>query len=168
MHGGGHHVGHFLLTNLLMPLIERGEAPRIVNLSSRGHHIDRLHFDDPNYDQREYNKWEAYGQSKTANILFSVGLERRLADKGIHAYAVHPGQGSPTLTDATVLKRVHFDEDDVGQSLGTTVIDEFGGTSTEASTVREFEGICRGGVNRSSEVWNFLKKLLICLYLGIL
>ena len=91
MQFGTNHVGHFLLTNLLMPLIERGEAPRIVNLSSRGHHIDRLHFDDPNYDQREYNKWEAYGQSKTANILFSVGLEQRLADKGIHAYAVHPG-----------------------------------------------------------------------------
>ena len=91
MQFGTNHVGHFLLTNLLMPLVERGEAPRIVNLSSRGHHIDRMHFEDPNYEQRDYDKWEAYGQSKTANILFSVGLERRLADKGIYAYAVHPG-----------------------------------------------------------------------------
>ena len=91
MQFGTNHVGHFLLTNLLMPLVEKGEAPRIVNLSSRGHHIDRVHFDDPNYESREYDKWQAYGQSKTANILFAVGLEKRLADKGIHAYALHPG-----------------------------------------------------------------------------
>ena len=88
---GTNHVGHFLLTNLLMPLVEKGERPRIVNLSSRGHHFDHVHFDDPNYQEREYEKWPAYGQSKTANILFAVGLEKRLADRGIHAYALHPG-----------------------------------------------------------------------------
>ena len=88
---GTNHLGHFVLTNLLLPLLEKGTAPRIVNLSSRGHHLDRVHFDDPNYATREYDKWQAYGQSKTANILFTVGLEQRLADKGIHAFAVHPG-----------------------------------------------------------------------------
>ena len=88
---GTNHLGHFLLTNLLIPLLEKGDRPRIVNLSSRGHHLDRVHFDDLNYVEREYDKWEAYGQSKTANILFTVALEERLADKGIHAYAVHPG-----------------------------------------------------------------------------
>ena len=88
---GTNHLGHFLLTNLLMPLLERGENPRIVNLSSRGHHTDRVHFDDPNYTNREYEKWQAYGQSKTANIQFTVGLEERLGKKGIHSYALHPG-----------------------------------------------------------------------------
>ena len=88
---GTNHVGHFLLTNLLMPLVEKGDRPRIVNLSSRGHHFDHVHFDDPNYEQRDYEKWAAYGQSKTANILFSVGLEQRLGDRGVHAYALHPG-----------------------------------------------------------------------------
>lgn len=88
---GTNHVGHFLLTNLLMPLVEKGDRPRIVNLSSRGHHFDHVHFDDPNYEQRDYEKWAAYGQSKTANILFSVGLEKRLSDRGVHAYALHPG-----------------------------------------------------------------------------
>ncbi|MBX7501611.1 SDR family NAD(P)-dependent oxidoreductase [Qipengyuania sp. YG27] len=91
MQFGTNHLGHFLLTNLLMPLVEKGSEPRIVNLSSRGHHIDQMHFDDPNYESRDYDKWQAYGQSKTANILFAVGLEKRLADKGIHAYALHPG-----------------------------------------------------------------------------
>ena len=80
---GTNHVGHFLLTNLLMPLVEKGDRPRIVNLSSRGHHFDHVHFDDPNYEQRDYEKWAAYGQSKTANILFSVGLEQRLGDRGV-------------------------------------------------------------------------------------
>lgn len=88
---GTNHLGHFALTGELMPLIEKGERPRIVNLSSRGHHRDEVHFDDPHFENREYDKWASYGQSKTANVQFTVGLERRFADKGIHAYAVHPG-----------------------------------------------------------------------------
>ena len=88
---GTNHLGHFLLTRELMPLIERGRAPRIVNLSSRGHHLDRVDFYDPNYRRRDYDKWKAYGQSKTANVLFTRGLEDRFGGKGIHAYAVHPG-----------------------------------------------------------------------------
>ncbi|MXO91795.1 SDR family NAD(P)-dependent oxidoreductase [Pontixanthobacter aquaemixtae] len=91
MQFGTNHVGHFLLTNLLMPLVLAGTDKRIVNLSSRGHFFDEVHHDDPNYESREYEKWAAYGQSKTANIQFSVGLESRLADQGIHSYAVHPG-----------------------------------------------------------------------------
>ncbi|MBX7542073.1 SDR family NAD(P)-dependent oxidoreductase [Qipengyuania sphaerica] len=91
MQFGTNHLGHFLLTNLLMPLVEKGDHPRIVNLSSRGHHIAPVDFDDPNFERRDYEKWTSYGQSKTANVLFAVGLEQRLADKGIHAYALHPG-----------------------------------------------------------------------------
>lgn len=91
MQFGTNHLGHFLLTNQLVPLLEKGTEPRIVNLSSRGHHIDGVHFDDPNFERRAYDPWLAYGQSKTANILFTVALEKRLAPRGIHAYALHPG-----------------------------------------------------------------------------
>ncbi len=91
MQFGTNHLGHFLLTNLLVPLVEKGNAPRIVNLSSRGHVFADVDHDDPNYENREYEKWAAYGQSKTANIQFSVGLENRLAARGIHSYALHPG-----------------------------------------------------------------------------
>ena len=63
----------------------------MVNLSSGGHFGSDIVWDDPNYEQREYDKFAAYGQSKTANILFSVELEHRLGDRGVHAYAVHPG-----------------------------------------------------------------------------
>lgn len=91
MQFGTNHLGHFLLTNLLMPLVKSGSDKRIVNLSSRGHFFDEVHHDDPNYTGRDYEKWTAYGQSKTANIQFTVGLESRLAGQGIHSYAVHPG-----------------------------------------------------------------------------
>ena len=85
------HVGHFLLTNLLAPALIAAAPSRIVNLSSRGHQRGRVNFDDLHFHTREYDKWVAYGQAKTANILFTVELERRLGPKGVHAYAVHPG-----------------------------------------------------------------------------
>jgi len=91
MQFGTNHIGHFLLTKQLMPLIEAGADKRIVNLSSRGHHIAPANLDDPNFENSPYEPWLSYGQSKTANALFSVGLEGRFASKGVHAYAVHPG-----------------------------------------------------------------------------
>lgn len=95
MQFGTNHLGHFLLTKELMPLVEKGagsgEGARIVNLSSRGHHMDTVHLDDPSFKHREYHKWLSYGQSKTANILFTVGLQNRFGHKGITAVAVHPG-----------------------------------------------------------------------------
>lgn len=83
------HIGHFFWTCLLVPHL--AEGARVVNLSSAGHKFSPLVFDDPNYESREYNKWEAYGQAKTANALFSVALNKRLANKGKTANAVHPG-----------------------------------------------------------------------------
>jgi len=89
MQFGTNHLGHFALTKGLLPLVQKGSGKRIVNLSSRGHHFDQVHMDDPNFENREYEKWASYGQSKTANVLFSVGLNNRLDD--IDVFAVHPG-----------------------------------------------------------------------------
>jgi NAD(P)-dependent dehydrogenase (short-subunit alcohol dehydrogenase family) len=88
---GTNHLGHFLLTNLLTPLLLASAPSRIVNLSSGGHRSSDIIWDDPNYESRPYDKFEAYGQSKTANILFTVELDRRLRDHGVRAFAVHPG-----------------------------------------------------------------------------
>lgn len=88
---GTNHLGHFLFTNLLVPNLLAGAPARIVNLSSSGHMLGSMDLDDPDYLQREYSPWPAYGQSKTANILFTVELERRLGAKGVHAFSVHPG-----------------------------------------------------------------------------
>ncbi|ETS84586.1 hypothetical protein PFICI_02611 [Pestalotiopsis fici W106-1] len=87
------HLGHFLLTSIIFPkVLAAGAGSRIVNVTSRGHRVGPFRFDDYNFSNgKEYEPWTAYGQSKTANILFSVELARRLADKGIKAFAVHPG-----------------------------------------------------------------------------
>jgi NAD(P)-dependent dehydrogenase (short-subunit alcohol dehydrogenase family) len=88
---GTNHIGHFLLTALLVPALKSSAAARIVNLSSNGHRTAPVDFDDPQFERRHYEKWLAYGQAKTANILFSVGLSARLQKFGITANAVHPG-----------------------------------------------------------------------------
>ncbi|MEO1647847.1 MAG: SDR family NAD(P)-dependent oxidoreductase [Pseudomonadota bacterium] len=92
---GTNHLGHFVLTKGLMPLVRKGAdssgGGRIVNLSSRGHFMSDVDLEDPNFERRDYSEWLSYGQAKTANALFSVGLERRFADQGVHAIAVHPG-----------------------------------------------------------------------------
>ena len=84
------HLGHFLLTCLLVPALRAGHA-RIVNLSSGGHRFSDVNFEDPNFQDRPYDKFGAYGQSKTANVLFPIELTRRLAAQGVTANAVHPG-----------------------------------------------------------------------------
>ncbi len=142
---GTNHLGHFLLTNLLIPLLEKGKRPRIVNLSSRGHHLDSVHFDDLNYVERDYDKWEAYGQSKTANILFTVALEQRLADKGIHAYAVHPGAIMTNLGRhlkeedmANLRKRMESNAGDKGMTFKS--IPQGAATTCWVATAEELEG----------------------------
>lgn len=87
---GTNHLGHFVLTNALVPQLVAGS--RIVNVSSRGHLRSPIRWEDPHYrDESVYEKWTAYGQSKTANILFTVELEKRLGAQGIHSYSLHPG-----------------------------------------------------------------------------
>jgi NAD(P)-dependent dehydrogenase (short-subunit alcohol dehydrogenase family) len=88
---GTNHIGHFLFTGLLVPALKRAAPARIVSLSSGGHRTGAMDFDDPQFERRPYNNWVAYGQSKTANALFAVGLTRRLQKFGITANAVHPG-----------------------------------------------------------------------------
>ena len=86
---GTNHLGHMLLACRLAPALAKGA--RVVALSSIGHRRSPIKFDDPNFETTPYEKWEAYGQSKTANSLFAVELNRRLEPKSINVYAVHPG-----------------------------------------------------------------------------
>jgi NAD(P)-dependent dehydrogenase (short-subunit alcohol dehydrogenase family) len=96
MQFGTNHLGHFELTRLLEPKLAAGGA-RVVNLSSDGHKLADVDLDDPNWNERQYNKFHAYGASKTANILHAVELDRRLRDSGVRAYAVHPGMVATNL-----------------------------------------------------------------------
>jgi NAD(P)-dependent dehydrogenase (short-subunit alcohol dehydrogenase family) len=147
MQFGTNHLGHFALTAELMPLIERGTTKRIVNLSSRGHHMGPVHFDDPNFVHRPYDPWASYGQSKTANILFTVGLEARFAVLGINSYAVHPGgietnlgrHMTPEMREA-LMKRVTTSD----SGFAWKTIPQGAATTCWAATANELEGA--GGV----------------------
>ena len=92
---GTNHFGHFVLTigltRALLNASEDDRAARVVALSSIGHRRSDINWDDPNYLTRPYDKWEAYGQSKTANSLFAVGYNARFAEHGVTANAVMPG-----------------------------------------------------------------------------
>lgn len=85
------HLGHFQLTLQLWPALLRAQGARVVALSSRGHVRSGVDFDDPHFHRRPYDKWLAYGQSKTANALFALGLDARGRAHGIRAFSVHPG-----------------------------------------------------------------------------
>ena len=86
---GTNHLGHFVLVNRIASLLKPGG--RLVNLSSAGHRYSDVDLNDPNFDHTTYERFVAYGRSKTANILFAVEFDRRHKDNGVRATAVHPG-----------------------------------------------------------------------------
>jgi NAD(P)-dependent dehydrogenase (short-subunit alcohol dehydrogenase family) len=84
------HLGHFALTNRLWPALVAGGGARVVSVSSRGHKVSPMRWNDLQFESG-YDKWQAYGQSKTANALFAVELDRLGRDAGVRAFSVYPG-----------------------------------------------------------------------------
>jgi NAD(P)-dependent dehydrogenase (short-subunit alcohol dehydrogenase family) len=120
------HLGHFRLAARLWEPLRRAAAAggaRVVSVSSLGHQIAGVDLDDPDFERKPYDKWIAYGQSKSANALFAVGLDARAEEAGeaINAYSLHPG------TIWTGLAR-HLTDEDL-RNLG--VVDEHGERITE-------------------------------------
>jgi|UPI0004899F52 NAD(P)-dependent dehydrogenase (short-subunit alcohol dehydrogenase family) len=105
---GTNHLGHFALVNRIAGLLQAGA--RVVALASSGHRYGDVDLDDPHFERSAYDPWTAYGRSKTANILFAVGFDRRHRDRGVRATAVHPGG------IRTELSR-HLTSDDLDQVL---------------------------------------------------
>ena len=102
LHLGTNHLGHFVLTRLLLPLMEGREDARVVTVSSNAHKTVRgIAFDNLNGDRR-YFRWNAYGQSKLANLLFALELDRRLRERGstVKSVAAHPGYATTNLQSA--------------------------------------------------------------------
>uniref|UniRef100_A0A1B6EAX4 Retinol dehydrogenase 13 n=1 Tax=Clastoptera arizonana TaxID=38151 RepID=A0A1B6EAX4_9HEMI len=94
MQFGVNHLGHFLFTSLLLPRIIKSSPARIINVSSRAHERGRIDFNDLNWEKKSYSPLGAYSQSKLANVLFTVELNKRLRENGItgvNTYALHPG-----------------------------------------------------------------------------
>ncbi len=145
MQFGTNHLGHFLLTGLLLPVVTAGRAGRVVCLSSGGHKFSAVDFDDINWETRPYEKWQAYGQSKTANALHALGVDRRYRDQGVRAFAVHPGM---IITD---LAR-HLGKEDIEAfssgskhgELKIKTVEQGAATTVWAATAPELRG--KGGL----------------------
>ncbi|XP_028287303.1 retinol dehydrogenase 13-like [Parambassis ranga] len=90
MQFGVNHLGHFLLTNCLLDLLKKSSPSRIINVSSLAHEKGQIYFDDIN-QEKDYNPWKSYGQSKLANVLFTRELAKKLQGTGVTAYSLHPG-----------------------------------------------------------------------------
>ena len=102
MQFGTNHLGHFALTGLLLDILEKADAPRIVTVSSVAHNFGRIYFGNLNAE-KSYYRWTFYGQSKLANLMFALELDRRLRARGskIKSIAVHPGYSDTNLQDGT-------------------------------------------------------------------
>src|SRR5215470_2598966 len=139
------HLGHFLLAGLLTPQLVASAPSRVVSVSSRGHRFSPVVFEDIHFQRRPYDKWSSYGQSKTANVLFAVELDRRLARQRVRANALHPGG------IVTELGR-HLSQDDIkelmsrapGGKMEWKTPEQGAATSVWAATAPELEG--KGGL----------------------
>jgi NAD(P)-dependent dehydrogenase (short-subunit alcohol dehydrogenase family) len=85
------YLAQFQLTAMLWPALKNANGARVINVSSQGHQFGHFNFDDPNFNSREYETLQAYGQSKTASNLFAVELDNRARAFGVRAYSLHPG-----------------------------------------------------------------------------
>ncbi|MBA3458108.1 MAG: SDR family NAD(P)-dependent oxidoreductase [Deltaproteobacteria bacterium] len=140
-HFATNHLGHFQLAMRLWPALRKAKGSRVVSVSSRAHQFSGIDFEDPFYDRRPYEKWKAYGQSKTANVLFAVALDRRGQKDGVRALALHPG------VIHTDLQR-HMTDEDL-QKMGakpadTKTAEQGAGTIAWCAFNRQLEGV--GGV----------------------
>jgi NAD(P)-dependent dehydrogenase (short-subunit alcohol dehydrogenase family) len=118
---GVNHLGHFALTNLLLPRV----AGRVVTVSSIMHMLGRIDFGDLNWERRRYRAWRAYNQSKLANLLFTAELQRQLTAAGsrVASNAVHPGYASTNLQSHGESRTLDFLMNNVGNRIFATNAD---------------------------------------------
>lgn len=138
------HLGHFALASALHPALAAGAPSRVVSLSSVGHRRSPVMFDDIHFDQRPYDKFAAYGQSKTANVLFAVGATANWADDGITTNAVHPGGIMTNLQrhmDPEEFKVLGWVDADGTPRAGFKTPEQGAATSTFAATSALLDGV---------------------------
>jgi NAD(P)-dependent dehydrogenase (short-subunit alcohol dehydrogenase family) len=112
---GTNHLGHFALTNLLLPHV----TGRVVTVSSNVHRQGHMDFDDLNWERKKYRAWRAYGQSKLANLLFTAELQRRLTEAGskVLSMAAHPGYAATNLQSHSGSRVTEFAMGTLGNRL---------------------------------------------------
>ncbi len=105
---GTNHLGHFALTGLLLPLLEKNDNGRIITVSSIAHNPGIIDFNDLNSEKKKYSKWGSYSQSKISNLCFAIELDRRLKAGGFStiSLASHPGYSNTELQRYSILWRI--------------------------------------------------------------
>jgi len=140
------HLGHFDLTSKLWPALKQANGARVINTSSSGHHASPVIFEDPNFDHREYDPMLAYGQSKTASVLFAVELDARGQQFGVRSYSLHPGLVLTT---------------DLGRSITIDTMKKLGMVDEDGNFVqKEFPGAKSAQQGISTQVWCATSPLL--------
>lgn len=143
------HLGHFQLVKKLWPALQQANGARVISVSSRGHRFSPVVLEDINFSNREYDRWAAYGQSKTANILFALELDKRGSKEGIRAFSLHPGSILGTglsvhLTKEELLAAGVIDENGkpiLDASRGLKTIEQGASTSVWCATSPQLNGL---------------------------
>jgi NAD(P)-dependent dehydrogenase (short-subunit alcohol dehydrogenase family) len=145
---GTNHLGHFALTNLLLPKIK----DRVVVVASGAHRFGSMHLDDLNWEHRRYDRWRVYGQSKLSNLLFMKELQRRLGEAAspVRALAAHPGYASTHLQSHTASRVQHILMTTIGNRL-LAQSDEMGALPTLYAATQDLPGDTYVGPNGFAE-----------------
>jgi NAD(P)-dependent dehydrogenase (short-subunit alcohol dehydrogenase family) len=151
LHFATNHLGHFQLAMRLWPALRKANGARVVAVSAWAHSRAPMVFEDPNYEHRDYVPWMAYGQSKTANILFALAMDERGKAHGVRAFSLHPGSivtGLARYVSRDLLRAAGVVDDDgdpiidPARNLKTT--EQGAATSVWCATSTQLDGM--GGV----------------------
>jgi NAD(P)-dependent dehydrogenase (short-subunit alcohol dehydrogenase family) len=150
-HFATNHLGHFQLAMRLRPALRKANGARVVAVSAWAHSRAPMVFEDPNYEHREYVPWMAYGQSKTANILFALAMDERGKAHGVRAFSLHPGSivtGLARHVSRDLLRAAGVIDDDgnpiIDPAKNLKTVEQGAATSVWCATSPQLEGM--GGV----------------------
>jgi|TARA_B100001964_G_scaffold184221_1_gene204084 NAD(P)-dependent dehydrogenase (short-subunit alcohol dehydrogenase family) len=141
IHLGTNFLGHYVLTKYLMNNVIKAAPSRIINLTSSAHRISPYRIDDPFFEKEEYNKLAAYGQSKTASVLFTLELDRRYQDRGVRATAVHPGLIDTELGRHFTEQEMIFLQTGIPEGVSMKDVSQGAATTVWAATTSDFDSL---------------------------
>ncbi len=152
LHFATNHLGHFQLAMRLWPALRKANGARVVAVSAWAHSRAPIVFEDPNFERRDYIPWMAYGQSKTANILFALAMDDRGKAHGVRAFSLHPGSivntGLSKYVSRDILHAAGFVDEDgnpiIDPVRNLKTVEQGAATSVWCATSPQLDGI--GGV----------------------
>ncbi len=152
LHFATNHLGHFQLAMRLWPALRQANGARVVAVSAWAHSRAPMVFEDPNFERRDYVPWMAYGQSKTANILFALALDERAKADGVRAFSLHPGSivstGLSKYVSSELLRAAGLVDEDgnpiIDPSKNMKTVEQGAATSVWCASSPQLDGM--GGV----------------------